>query len=65
MGDYVFYNATSLTSVTFDDASGWYTTYDYSKWINKTGGTAMELTDASVNAKYLKSTYGAYYWYKE
>ena len=57
----VFRYCYSLTSVTFSDTSTWYITSDYNKWANKTGGTEIDVTDASNNARYFRSNY---YWYK-
>ena len=59
-----FADCSSLTSVTFSDTSTWYKTNSYRDWENKTGGTETDVTDASNNAGYFKSTYTYYYWYK-
>ena len=59
-----FYRCDSLTSITFSDTSTWYRTGNYDDWNNKTGGTQTDVTNASYNATYFKSTYYYYYWYK-
>ena len=61
IGSSAFADCTSLTSVTFGDPNGWYVT----KSEGATSGTNLTLTDPSTNAKYLKSTYYNYYWYKK
>lgn len=61
IGLYAFAYCTSLTSVTFEDTIGWYVT----KTAGATGGTNLTLTNSSINATYLKSTYYTYYWYKK
>ncbi len=62
IGSWVFYNCSSLTSVAFEDADGWYYTRNHEH--NFTGGTAITVTNASQNATYLISTHHYYYWYK-
>ena len=65
IGNEAFYSCDSLTSITFSDTSTWYRTDDYDEWNNKTGGTQMDVTNASTNATNFKSTdYYCYYWYK-
>lgn len=64
IGDYAFLNCTSLTSITFKDTTTWYITTDDDDWSSKTGGTRTTVTNPSTNAKYFKSNYADYYWYK-
>ena len=61
IGKNAFYGCDSLTSVTFEDPNGWYVTTTE----GATSGTDLTLTNPSTNAKYLKSTYFDYYWYKK
>ena len=58
---YAFYYCSGLTSVTFTNTTGWYVT----KTENATSGTNITVTDTSLNATYLKSTYRNYYWYRK
>ena len=55
-----FNGCSSLTSVTFGNTSGWYVT----QTPNATSGTNMTVTNASTNARNLRSTYYGYYWYR-
>ncbi len=64
IGNDAFTYCDSLTSITFSDTSTWYLTSSSSDWERKTGGTEVDVTDASTNATYFKSTYNYYYWYK-
>lgn len=64
IGHHVFYKCNSIASVTFEDTTTWYVTENVSDWENKTGGTQIDVTDSSANAKYFTSTYEKYYWYK-
>ncbi|MBQ7797882.1 MAG: leucine-rich repeat domain-containing protein, partial [Clostridia bacterium] len=61
IGQYAFQNS-GLTSMTFEDTSTWYRTSssDY------TNGTETDVTNATQNATWFKSTSGYYnrYWYK-
>ena len=61
IGRFAFQICTNLTSITFEDTtSTWYYTSDY----NYTNGTEIDVSDASANATYFKSTYVDKYWYK-
>ena len=64
IGYSVFGSCKSLTSVTFDDTSTWYTAYNKSDWINKTGGTLEDVTSPNNNATYFKTLKTQAYWYK-
>ena len=64
IGNYAFYDCSSLTSVTFGDTTGWYVTTSSTDAGNKTGGTAVTVTDFAANATLVRSTYYNYYWYK-
>ena len=59
IGGSVFSDCTSLTSVTFEDATGWYVTKSY----GASSVTHLNLSDASQNARYLNRTYDDYIWY--
>ena len=63
IGDNAFRGCTSLTSVTFKDTSTWYRTTDSSD----SGGTVVDVTTPSTNAKYFTSSsyFWDYYWYKQ
>ena len=58
---YTFYGCSRLKSVKFEYQSGWYV----STKSNAVNGINLILINASNNAKYLKSTYRGYYWYKK
>ena len=62
IGDYAFSSCSSLTSVTFEDASNWYRTENYNDWQNQTNGTAVDVTSPTKNATTFK--YDNNYWYK-
>ncbi len=51
----VFSGNTSLTSLTFDDATGWYSTNNLQALRTRSGGTSATLDDASANATYFKN----------
>ncbi len=53
-----------LETITFENAENWYTTDNEENWKNKTGGTLVDLSDASTNATHFTSTYEYDYWYK-
>ena len=61
-----FYDCLGLTSVTFGDTTGWYVTTSSTDAENKTGGTAVTVSDTDfvANATLVRSTYYNYYWYK-
>ena len=64
IGEYAFYNCSSLTSVIFEDPTGWW----YADSSIATSGTAISessLADASTAAKYLRSSYADKYWFKD
>ncbi|MBP3495790.1 MAG: leucine-rich repeat domain-containing protein [Clostridia bacterium] len=61
IGKYAFYNCFKLTSVNFENTTGWYVTESQ----GATSGTDVDVTDTSTNATYLKSTYQNYYWYRK
>lgn len=58
IGNYAFSNCSSLTSVKFENTSGWYVSKDSTA----TSGTSVSVTDTAKNATYLTSTYYNYYW---
>ena len=63
IGRSAFSHCTSLTSVTFANPNGWW----YAKSANATSGTdiaAEYLADPATAAKYLKSAYYNYYWFR-
>ncbi len=64
IGSYAFYDCRSLESITFNDTSEWYLTKNWDEWQNETGGTQIDVTNASKNAKYFTGAYRDYYWYK-
>ena len=61
IGDSAFYNCSSLTSVTFENPKGWW----YSSSGMATSSTSIassDLSNPSIAATYLRSTYWDYYW---
>ena len=59
-----FLNCSSLTSVTFENPNGWWYAIDP----DATSGRSFlsyYLSNPSVAAKYLRSTYGEYYWFRD
>ena len=61
IGECAFEECNSLTSVTFEDPNGWYV----ARAQDDPSGTKVTLTNPSTNAKYLKSTFLYFYWYKK
>ena len=61
IGFEAFYYCTGLTSVTFENTSGWYVTETQ----NASSGKNMTVTDSAANVKNLKDTYLFYYWYRK
>lgn len=57
-----FMGCTSLASVTFENTATWYFTSNESDWLNMSGGTETDMTNASTNAAQAQS-FG--YWYKK
>ena len=66
IGAEAFKGCIGLTRVTFGDISGWYVTQSSTDWSNKTGGTAVTVSDTDFvdNATLVRNTYSSYYWYK-
>ena len=62
IGRYAFFGCYSLTSVTFEDPEGWYVSFYGAT--SDTNLASSELSDPATAAKYLRSTYWSYYWYK-
>ena len=60
IGYYAFNNCDNLASITFADTNNWY----YTNNSDYTDGTAIDVTDSTQNATYLKDTYYYCYWYK-
>ena len=59
--EYIECNADAPTvSSTFENAEGWYVTGN----AGAASGTDLTLDDTAQNAKYLRSTYYWYYWYR-
>ena len=61
---FAFYGCTNLTQITFTQTSGWYITTNYNDYLNKTGGTPIDVTNPSTNAINIKTTYGRHLWYR-
>ena len=61
IGFSAFGGCNSLTSVTFANTKGWYS----SQLHNTDGGWSMTVTDANTNATYLTNYYYDYYWYRK
>ncbi len=61
IGNGAFSDCSGLTSVTFQNSSGWYITQTE----GASSGTNVTVTNASINATILKSTYCDYYWYRK
>ncbi len=57
----VFSGNTSLTSLTFNDATDWYSTNDQQALRTRSGGTSASLGDADANATAFKSNSDYYY----
>ena len=60
--DGVFSGNSSLTSLTFDDATGWYSTNDLQALKTRSGGTSASLGDAEANAAAFKNGNNDYYY---
>lgn len=60
IGANIFYNCDKLTSITFEDSSTWYFTYNPTDWENKTGGEEIDVTCDLLDC--FKSF--EYFWYK-
>ncbi len=58
IGSNAFSYCSNLTNITFENTSGWWVSTDSTA----TSGTSVDVSDASVNATNLKSTYRSYYW---
>ncbi|MGN0813080.1 MAG: hypothetical protein ACI4MQ_06210, partial [Candidatus Coproplasma sp.] len=61
IGSYAFCGCSDMTSVTFENSSGW----RVSTSSTATSGTSISsssLADSTTAATYLKSTYYNYYW---
>lgn len=65
IGYYAFHACSKLTSISFEGSGTWYRTTNETNWKNKTNGTSTTLSNSSTAAKYFKSTYYNYYWYKK
>jgi len=61
---YLFDNCPKLTSVTFSDPEGWYSTSDYTSWENRIDGWERDLTVPTDNATNLAGTLKTHLWYK-
>ncbi len=64
IGDSAFYNCFSLTSISFEDTTTWYRTNNYTDWLNKTGGTSVDVSTPTENDELFVDNYYSYYWYK-
>ena len=60
IGNYAFSDCTKLTSITFASPTGWW----YADSASATSGTSVDLSDASQNVTYFKTTYSSKYWKK-
>ncbi len=58
IGKSTFSNCTSLTGITFSEPSGWW----YADSSSATEGTSLNLSNASTNVTYFKTTYVSKYW---
>ena len=61
IGDEAFRDCTSLTSVTFESLNGWWCSLS-STATSGTSIPSIDLSNTSIAAKYLKSSYCIYYW---
>lgn len=61
---FAFSVCTNLTQITFTQTSGWYITTNYDDYLNKTGGTPIDVTNTTTNAINIKTTYGRHLWYR-
>jgi hypothetical protein len=64
IGENAFGFCNSLASVTFEATSGWHRTDLWMNWTEKTGGTAVDVTDSTANAAYFTGANSSEYWYK-
>ena len=58
--NHAFNECAQLTSVTFINTSGW----SYASTTSITSISTSDLTNVSIAAKYLTTTYKYYYWYR-
>ncbi len=64
IGQKAFDGCSKLTSVIFDDTLNWYITTKKSKY-SSANSIFLSNTNTNLNAKYLRSTYNLYHWYKK
>ena len=65
IGSQAFLGCTSLASIEFEDTTDWYRTDDYDNWINKTGGTLVDVSTPTDNDELFVDIYYYDYYYKE
>ena len=63
IGNYAFFWCDSLTSVTFENPNGWWYTL-IAVATSGTGISAAELANTATAARYLRSAYCDYYWFR-
>lgn len=61
---FTFLGCTNLTQITFTQTSDWYITTNNDDYLNKTGGTPIDVTNPSTNAINIKTTYVRHLWYR-
>lgn len=62
---FAFQKCVRLEKIVFDISNSWYRTQNEKEFKNKEAGIVVDITNPSLNANYLESTYTSYFWYKK